>query len=195
MDKFQYSSSSSLLFLSSLSLSLSARSLSSVSLCVARKISPSLLSYLAIEVIVASQSIAILCVPKSVAFFLVPESVAFLLVPSSSPSSLPSSSFFITVVSPSLPLQLQSLMETLNSTEPHYIRCVTNNVLKPAIFENLNIIQQLRCGGVLEAIRISCAGYPTRGTFYEFLNQFGVLAPEVLDGNYDDKVACQMILD
>lgn len=93
-------------------------------------------------------------------------------------------------------LQLQSLMETLSSTEPHYIRCVKpNNVLKPAIFENLNIIQQLRCGGVLEAIRISCAGYPTRRTFYEFLLRFGVLAPDVLDGNYDDKVACQMILD
>ncbi|GAV72973.1 Myosin_head domain-containing protein/IQ domain-containing protein/DIL domain-containing protein/Myosin_N domain-containing protein [Cephalotus follicularis] len=93
-------------------------------------------------------------------------------------------------------LQLQSLMETLNSTEPHYIRCVKpNNVLKPSIFENNNIIQQLRCGGVLEAIRISCAGYPTRRTFYEFLHRFGVLAPEVLDGNYDDKVACQMILD
>uniref|UniRef100_A0A7N0ZXB4 Myosin-17-like n=1 Tax=Kalanchoe fedtschenkoi TaxID=63787 RepID=A0A7N0ZXB4_KALFE len=92
--------------------------------------------------------------------------------------------------------QLQSLMETLSATEPHYIRCVKpNNVLKPAIFENKNVIQQLRCGGVLEAIRISCAGYPTRRTFYEFLNRFGVLAPEVLDGNYDDKGACQMILD
>ncbi|XP_024017231.1 myosin-17 [Morus notabilis] len=93
-------------------------------------------------------------------------------------------------------LQLQSLMETLNSTEPHYIRCVKpNNVLKPAIFENFNIIQQLRCGGVLEAIRISCAGYPTRRTFYEFLHRFGVLAPEVLEGNYDDKTACEKILD
>ncbi|KAL9247272.1 hypothetical protein vseg_020720 [Gypsophila vaccaria] len=93
-------------------------------------------------------------------------------------------------------LQLQSLMETLSATEPHYIRCVKpNNVLKPAIFENVNVIQQLRCGGVLEAIRISCAGYPTRKTFYEFLLRFGVLAPEVLEGNYDDKVACQMILD
>lgn len=93
-------------------------------------------------------------------------------------------------------LQLQSLMETLSTTEPHYIRCVKpNNVLKPSIFENFNVIQQLRCGGVLEAIRISCAGYPTRRTFYEFLHRFGVLAPEVLEGNYDDKVACQMILD
>lgn len=44
-------------------------------------------------------------------------------------------------------LQLQQLMETLNSTEPHYIRCVKpNNLLKPAIFENVNIMQQLRCG-------------------------------------------------
>ncbi|KAF1876116.1 hypothetical protein Lal_00006747 [Lupinus albus] len=93
-------------------------------------------------------------------------------------------------------LQLQSLMETLNSTEPHYIRCVKpNNALRPSIFENINIMQQLRCGGVLEAIRISCAGYPTKRTFYEFLNRFGVLAPEILDGNSDDKVACQMILD
>lgn len=93
-------------------------------------------------------------------------------------------------------LQLQSLMETLSSTEPHYIRCVKpNHLLKPAIFENFNIIHQLRCGGVLEAIRISCAGYPTRRTFYEFLHRFGVLAPEVLEGNYDDKIACQKILD
>ncbi|TYJ13600.1 hypothetical protein E1A91_A10G062300v1 [Gossypium mustelinum] len=93
-------------------------------------------------------------------------------------------------------LQLQSLMETLSATEPHYIRCVKpNNVLKPAIFENFNVIQQLRCGGVLEAIRISCAGYPTRRTFYDFLNRFGLLAPDVLEGNYDDKVACQLVLD
>ncbi|THG13573.1 hypothetical protein TEA_007836 [Camellia sinensis var. sinensis] len=93
-------------------------------------------------------------------------------------------------------LQLQQLMETLNSTEPHYIRCVKpNNLLKPAIFENVNIMQQLRCGGVLEAIRISCAGYPARKTFFEFLNRFGLLAPDILEGNNDEKVACEKILD
>ncbi|XP_052169866.1 myosin-11-like isoform X2 [Diospyros lotus] len=93
-------------------------------------------------------------------------------------------------------LQLQQLMDTLNSTEPHYVRCVKpNNVLKPAIFENVNVMQQLRCGGVLEAIRISCAGYPTRKTFFEFLNRFGLLAPEALEGNNDEKLACKKILD
>ncbi|KAL4591088.1 hypothetical protein LXL04_004037 [Taraxacum kok-saghyz] len=79
--------------------------------------------------------------------------------------------------------QLQQLMETLNATEPHYIRCVKpNNKLKPAIFEKINILQQLRCGGVLEAIRISCAGYPTRRPFFEFINRFGLLCPEALTG-------------
>ncbi|KAI3794980.1 hypothetical protein L1987_37622 [Smallanthus sonchifolius] len=43
--------------------------------------------------------------------------------------------------------QLQALLETLSHTEPHYIRCVKpNNLLKPCIFENQNILQQLRCG-------------------------------------------------
>ncbi|KAL3838131.1 hypothetical protein ACJIZ3_022722 [Penstemon smallii] len=93
-------------------------------------------------------------------------------------------------------MQLQQLMETLNATQPHYIRCVKpNNLLKPAIFENANIMQQLRCGGVLEAIRISCAGYPTRRPFFEFINRFGLLAPEFLEGNYDEKVACKKILE
>ncbi|XP_027365891.1 myosin-11-like isoform X1 [Abrus precatorius] len=93
-------------------------------------------------------------------------------------------------------LQLQQLMDTLNSTEPHYIRCVKpNNLLKPAIFENNNIMQQLRCGGVLEAIRISCAGYPTRRAFFEFINRFGLLAPEAMEANCDEKTGCQKILE
>ncbi|XP_024988349.1 myosin-12-like isoform X1 [Cynara cardunculus var. scolymus] len=91
--------------------------------------------------------------------------------------------------------QLQSLMETLSTTEPHYIRCVKpNTVLKPGIFENDNVLNQLRCGGVLEAIRISCAGYPTKRAFVEFLERFGMLAPEVLHG-CDEKSACAAICD
>ncbi|KAG5056197.1 hypothetical protein JHK85_008707 [Glycine max] len=93
-------------------------------------------------------------------------------------------------------LQLQQLMEILSSTEPHYIRCVKpNNLLKPAIFENANIIQQLRCGGVLEAIRISCAGYPTRRAFFEFVNRFSLLAPDVTEAHHDEKIVCQKILE
>ncbi|KAL3620549.1 hypothetical protein CASFOL_035461 [Castilleja foliolosa] len=93
-------------------------------------------------------------------------------------------------------LQLQSLLETLSSTEPHYIRCVKpNNLLKPAIFENHNVLQQLRCGGVMEAIRISCAGYPTKRPFIEFVDRFGILAPDILYEGTDEVAVCKKLLD
>ncbi|KAL2946237.1 hypothetical protein AAZX31_20G002600 [Glycine max] len=93
-------------------------------------------------------------------------------------------------------LQLQSLLETLNATEPHYIRCVKpNNLLKPGMFENNNVLQQLRCGGVMEAIRISCAGYPTRKNFDEFVQRFTILEPNVLKACPDEMTACKRLLD
>ncbi|KAI3409534.1 uncharacterized protein J3R85_019201 [Psidium guajava] len=92
--------------------------------------------------------------------------------------------------------QLQALLETLSATEPHYIRCVKpNNLLKPAIFESKSVLQQLRCGGVMEAIRISCAGYPTRRPFFEFVDRFGILAPEVLDRSSDEVTICKRLLE
>ncbi|KAK4397650.1 Myosin-15 [Sesamum angolense] len=91
--------------------------------------------------------------------------------------------------------QLQALMETLSSTEPHYIRCVKPNSLnRPQRFENQSILHQLRCGGVLEAVRISLAGYPTRKTYHEFVDRFGIIALDIMDGSYDDKTMTEKIL-
>ncbi|KAJ8451192.1 hypothetical protein Cgig2_013964 [Carnegiea gigantea] len=116
------------------------------------------------------------------------EFVASLFPPS--PESSKSSKFS------SIGTRFKALLETLSVTEPHYIRCIKpNNLLKPSIFENKNVLQQLRCGGVMEAIRISCAGFPTRRLFHEFINRFRVLAPEVLDGSCDEVSASKKILE
>ncbi|PON62582.1 Myosin, partial [Parasponia andersonii] len=116
------------------------------------------------------------------------------LFPSLSEESAKSSKF--SSIGSRFKLQLQQLMEILKSTEPHYIRCVKpNNLLQPSIFDNTSIMQQLRSGGVLEAVRIKCSGYPTYRSFFEFLTRFGILAPEVLKGNYDEKLACEQILE
>ncbi|KAJ8374528.1 hypothetical protein SKAU_G00051080 [Synaphobranchus kaupii] len=57
---------------------------------------------------------------------------------------------------------LQLLMDTLNSTTPHYVRCIKPNDLKqPFLFDPKRAVQQLRACGVLETIRISAAGYPS----------------------------------
>jgi myosin-5 len=64
---------------------------------------------------------------------------------------------------------LINLMDTIDSTNAHYIRCIKPNEAKRSWeFESQMVLGQLRACGVLETIRISCAGYPTRWTFGEF---------------------------
>ncbi|KAM3875664.1 unconventional myosin-Va [Diretmus argenteus] len=71
---------------------------------------------------------------------------------------------------------LQMLMDTLNSTTPHYVRCIKPNDFKqPFVFDPKRAVQQLRACGVLETIRISAAGYPSRWTYEEFFSRYRVL--------------------
>ncbi|WVR04411.1 hypothetical protein IAU60_001413 [Kwoniella sp. DSM 27419] len=71
---------------------------------------------------------------------------------------------------------LISLMDTINNTNVHYIRCIKpNEAKKPWELEPQKVLSQLRACGVLETIRISCAGYPSRWTFEEFAERYYML--------------------
>ncbi|KAK9238890.1 P-loop containing nucleoside triphosphate hydrolase protein [Lipomyces kononenkoae] len=71
---------------------------------------------------------------------------------------------------------LIELMNTINSTNVHYIRCIKPNEAKEAWkFEGPMVLNQLRACGVLETIRISCEGFPTRWTFEEFVSRYYML--------------------
>ena len=71
---------------------------------------------------------------------------------------------------------LIELMATINSTDVHYIRCIKPNEGKEAWkFEGPMVLSQLRACGVLETVRISCAGYPTRWTYEEFALRYYML--------------------
>jgi len=73
---------------------------------------------------------------------------------------------------------LIELMSTINSTDVHYIRCIKPNEAKAAWqFEGPMVLSQLRACGVLETVRISCAGYPTRWTYEEFAMRYYMLVP------------------
>jgi myosin-5 len=64
---------------------------------------------------------------------------------------------------------LIELMKTIGDTDVHYIRCIKPNEPKdPWIFQGPMVLSQLRACGVLETVRISCAGYPTRWTYEDF---------------------------
>ena len=76
---------------------------------------------------------------------------------------------------------LIELMQTINSTDVHYIRCIKPNEGKEAWkFEGPMVLSQLRACGVLETVRISCAGYPTRWTYEEFAMRYYMLVPSSL---------------
>ncbi len=73
-------------------------------------------------------------------------------------------------------LQLTKLMDNLRRTEPHFIRCIKpNEVKKPGIIEAQSVLEQLRCNGVLEGIRISRQGYPGRIKYQDFVKRYSLL--------------------
>ncbi|KAI3764162.1 hypothetical protein L2E82_14165 [Cichorium intybus] len=75
--------------------------------------------------------------------------------------------------------QLFQLMQRLESTTPHFIRCIKpNNSQSPGIYHQGLVLQQLRCCGVLEVVRISRSGFPTRMTHQKFARRYGFLLLE-----------------
>ncbi|XP_026974284.1 unconventional myosin-Vb isoform X4 [Sagmatias obliquidens] len=91
---------------------------------------------------------------------------------------------------------LHLLMETLNTTTPHYVRCIKPNDEKlPFRFDPKRAVQQLRACGVLETIRISAAGYPSRWAYHDFYNRYRVLVKKKELANTDKKAICKSVLE
>lgn len=75
--------------------------------------------------------------------------------------------------------QLFQLMQRLGNTTPHFIRCIKPNSLQlPSTYEQGLILHQLKCCGVLEVVRISRSGYPTRMSHQKFAKRYGFLLLE-----------------
>jgi len=71
---------------------------------------------------------------------------------------------------------LQSLVDDLERTQPHYIRCIKPNPTKAAnSFLPGDILKQLRYSGMMEAIRIRREGYGMREEHESFFHRFSVL--------------------
>ncbi|KAJ3051404.1 hypothetical protein HK097_007621 [Rhizophlyctis rosea] len=93
--------------------------------------------------------------------------------------------------------QLNALMTHLYSTEPHFVRCIIpNEEKKPAKIQVPLVLDQLRCNGVLEGIRICRAGFPNRLPFADFRQRYELLAPGVIPKGYmDGRQAAQKLLE
>uniref|UniRef100_A0A0N5AVT7 Myosin motor domain-containing protein n=1 Tax=Syphacia muris TaxID=451379 RepID=A0A0N5AVT7_9BILA len=76
--------------------------------------------------------------------------------------------------------QLLALLETLNTTRAQFIRCISpNKNRQPGVIDNKLVIEQLRCNGVLEGIRICRQGYPNRLPFEDFVLRYRFITPQL----------------
>jgi len=92
--------------------------------------------------------------------------------------------------------QLNKLMITLRNTNPNFVRCIIPNHEKRAgKIDAQLVLDQLRCNGVLEGIRICRQGFPNRIPFQEFRQRYELLTSNAIPkGFMDGKKACEKMI-
>ncbi|XP_035407825.1 myosin-9 [Cygnus atratus] len=92
--------------------------------------------------------------------------------------------------------QLAKLMATLRNTNPNFVRCIIpNHEKKAGKLDSHLVLDQLRCNGVLEGIRICRQGFPNRVVFQEFRQRYEILTPNAIPkGFMDGKQACVLMI-
>ncbi|XP_030631373.1 unconventional myosin-X [Chanos chanos] len=89
---------------------------------------------------------------------------------------------------------LHSLMATLSSSNPFFVRCIKPNSSKmPDQFEPSLVLNQLRYSGMLETVKIRRSGFPVRRLFQDFCSRYNVLMRGVAQSE-DTKGQCLALL-
>ncbi|XP_052768982.1 myosin heavy chain, non-muscle-like isoform X3 [Mya arenaria] len=93
--------------------------------------------------------------------------------------------------------QLAKLMATLRNTNPNFVRCIIpNHEKKAGKIDSPLVLEQLRCNGVLEGIRICRQGFPNRILFQEFRQRYEILTPSAIPrGFMDGKKAVEKMIN
>ncbi|XP_075725779.1 myosin heavy chain, muscle-like isoform X7 [Rhipicephalus microplus] len=93
--------------------------------------------------------------------------------------------------------QLNKLMTTLRSTQPHFVRCIIPNETKsPGVIDSHLVMHQLTCNGVLEGIRICRKGFPNRMIYPDFKQRYTILAASAVPkGFVDAKNASEKVIE
>uniref|UniRef100_A0A3Q2WQP3 Myosin X n=1 Tax=Haplochromis burtoni TaxID=8153 RepID=A0A3Q2WQP3_HAPBU len=89
---------------------------------------------------------------------------------------------------------LHSLMATLSTSNPYFIRCIKPNTHKmPDHFDQTVVLNQLRYSGMLETVKIRRTGFPVRRTIQDFCSRYKVLMRGLLNSE-DPRGCCVQLL-
>ncbi|ETO85302.1 hypothetical protein, variant 3 [Phytophthora nicotianae P1976] len=90
---------------------------------------------------------------------------------------------------------LNELMTSIRQTKVHYVRCIKPNKNKsPSEMDQPMVVSQLRCAGVIEAIRISRVAYPNRLLLEELVDKFWVFDVEHRNTDVPVKQRCEALM-
>ena len=75
--------------------------------------------------------------------------------------------------------QLGALVAAIKQTSPHFVRCINpNNQRCAETFDTLACLEQLRCGGVMDAVHVTRSGFGSRYLYADFISRFHCCAPK-----------------
>ena len=78
--------------------------------------------------------------------------------------------------------QVKDLRQKIEATYPHYVRCIKPNAaLVHSEYDSAMVAQQLRCGGILQAVSVTRDGFTLHYSHYDFLQRYQVLVDEKSD--------------
>lgn len=103
---------------------------------------------------------------------------------SSSISSAPQRASFVNKlkedsISKQFTNSLRQLYDTLDVTEPHYVRCIKPNNRKiPSNMNAVDTLLQLKNSGMMETIRIRQEGYAFRQLHDQFYKRYSIISPK-----------------
>jgi myosin-6 len=90
--------------------------------------------------------------------------------------------------------QLKELLDKLEKTKSHFIRCIKPNMqLAASVFEGVDVLQQLHCGGMLEVLNLMQKGYPARTDFKSLYDMYKAFLPPIL-ANLDPRTFCEALM-
>lgn len=84
--------------------------------------------------------------------------------------------------------QLSALVSVLRESSTRFVRCIKSNQEKlPAKLDKPSVLRQLICSGVIAALEVRRAGFPTRIPYREFVREFRAFTPKGTRTYTDDK--------
>merc|ERR1712121_347291 len=86
---------------------------------------------------------------------------------------------------------LLKLMTNLNSTHPHFVRCIIPNEIKKSGHTDAPLVMhQLNCNGELEGIRICMLALPNKVPYGDFMARYSIVAPKIFADMASDPKGC-----